>query len=389
LRIGASQSYRFPERPIQKSFKPMQSTAPTHPRPASGAPRTRLSALVPTLAAAALLCLLGGWQPATAQVIVGDLQTVSMQFGTSAQDGVRAHQSQVRTRQARVRQARSRANLPRFANNVTMSSDRASIPLQNRHAAPPPPDRKLLAPSTTGVLNSFIQGDLHTDSDNRTASSLSTTDLTVGSDYRHSDHLMMGLAAGRMSTGDTVGNTMSAFLTLQPVDRIYVDMSLSYGEHNARDTTGVSAGSLAGGSVGGTSRGFSLSLNHPRQVGEWFWSPYSRYDHVVTDVSATMPAYSTTPLSYGFSAVSMGSTAQTTWTTPFGALHPMLMVEVQKEVRTVTGLGTTTSLTQGIVGFGFTTKVSRNMSAFAQSRYESDLGATLDRQMMLGMKVAF
>lgn len=320
---------------------------------------------------------------------MGDLQQVSMQFGSSAHDGVRAHQAQVRSRQVRVRQARSRTSLPQVANNLTMSSDRASIPLKRRDTPPPKPAAKLLAPATTGVINSFIQGDLYTDADNQTGSSLSTTDLTVGSDYRYSEHLLFGVAASRMSTSDTVGNTMSAYMTLQPVDRIYVDMSVSYGEHHARHAPGLSAGSLADTSVGGTSRGFSLSLNHPRQVGEWFWSPYSRYDHIVTDVSATTAAAATTPLSYGLSAVAMGSTVQTTWATPFGAVNPMLMVEVQKEVRSVTGLGTTSSFTQGIVGFGLTTRVTRNMSAFAQSRYESELGATLDRQMMLGMKVAF
>lgn len=342
-----------------------------------------------SLAAAALAAFLGGSQPAAAQVIVGDLQQVSMQFGDSAHDGIRAHQAQVRSRQVRVRQARSRASLPQVANNVTLSSERASIPLQRRAAPSPQPAARLLAPSTTGVINSFIQGDLYTDADNHTASSLTTTDLTIGSDYRYSDHLLFGVAASRMSTNDTVGNTMSAYMTLQPVDRIYLDMSLSYGEHHARQAPGLSAGSLADASVAGTSRGFSLSLNHPRQVGEWFWSPYSRYDHIVTDVSATTAATATTPLSYGLSAVAMGSTVQTTWDTPFGAIQPMLMVEVQKEQRTVTGLGTTSSFTQGIVGFGLTTRVSRNMSAFAQSRYESDLAATLDRQMMLGMKVAF
>ncbi len=372
----------------------MQSTAPPHHRARSplrgqrfAPPRTRLAALATALLApTALVAAFGFTQHACAQVIVGDLQQVSMQFGSSAHDGVRAHQAQVRSRQVRVRQARSRANLPQFANKVTMSSDRASIPLQRRGG--PAPAARLLAPSTSGVVNSFIQGDLYTDSDNRTASSLSTTDLTVGSDYRHSDQLLFGVAASRMSTSDTFGNTVSAYVTLQPVDRIYLDMSLSYGEHNARHGQGLSAGSPADASVGGASRGFSLSLNHPRQVGEWFWSPYSRYDHIVTDVLATTAA-AATPLSYGLSALAMGSTAQTTWSTPFGAIQPMLMVEVQKEVRTVTGLGTTSSFTQGIVGFGLTTRVSRNMSAFAQSRYESDLGATLDRQMMLGMKVAF
>src|SRR5690606_11149700 len=126
--------------------------------------------------------------PAAAQVIVRDLQPVSMQFRASAQDSIRAHQAQVRTRQVRVRQAKTQAALPRFANNLSMSGDQGSIPLRLRDAPVRPPavrgplaGLKVISPSTIGVINSFIRGDLHTDADNGTASSLSTNDLTIGS----------------------------------------------------------------------------------------------------------------------------------------------------------------------------------------------------------------
>ena len=85
-----------------------------------------------------------------------------------------------------------------------------------------------------GVINSFIRGDLYTDADNGTASSLTTTDLTVGSDYRVSEDLMFGMAAGRLHTGEATGTTLSAYMTLQPLERIFLDMSLSYGVHQAR-----------------------------------------------------------------------------------------------------------------------------------------------------------
>ena len=199
---------------------------------------------------------------------------------------------------------------------------------------------------------------------------------------------MFGVAAGRLKTGEASGTTLSAYLTLQPLDRIFLDMSLSYGVHQAQDREVARTTGLPHATVEGVSRAFSVSLNHPRQVGEWFWSPYSRYDHIVTDVDARSQS-TAMPASYGLSAMALGSTAATTWTTPFGAVRPMVMVEIQKEVITVAGLGTTSSLTQGIVGFGMSTKVSRDMSAFAESRYQSDLAATLDRQMMLGVKFAF
>ena len=127
----------------------------------------------------ALLCgALGagiGTQPAGAQVLVRDLQPVSMQFNSAVQDGIRAHQAQVRARQVRVRQARSQAALPRITNNLTMSGDQGNIPLRVRDAPAAPSAIKRIAPSTVGVINSFIRGDLHSDSDNRTASGLSTT----------------------------------------------------------------------------------------------------------------------------------------------------------------------------------------------------------------------
>lgn len=352
----------------------------------SATPRAVLPAPLGVLALAATL--FGAAGPAEAQVVVRDLQPVAMHFRGAAQDSIRGHQSQVRARQVRVRQARNQADLPRIANNLTMSGDQGSIPLQLRPGPAPAgafPGLRTIAPSSVGVINSFIRGDLYTDGDNNTASSVSTSDLTVGSDYRLSEDFMFGMAAGRLHTGDTTGTTVSAYMTMQPAERIYVDMSLSWGVHQASPGELAALGSS---SVAGTSRGFTMTLNNPRQIGEWYWSPYSRYDRIHTDVDVGLSSVSS-PLSYGLSAMSLGSTAATTWTTPFGAVRPMVMLEVQKEIITVAGLGTTSSLTQGVVGFGLTTKVSRDMSAFAESRYHSDLAETLDRQMMLGVKFAF
>ena len=351
----------------------------------------RLATPGSALPAAALTTLVfAALAPAQAQVVVHDLQPVTMHFRASAQDAVRAHQSQVRARQVRVRQSKSQADLPRVANNLTMSSKKASIPLQLRNAPAGGggafPGLKRIAPSSEGVINSFIRGDLYTDSDNGTASSVSTTDLTLGSDYRVSEDLMFGMAAGRLHTGEAIGTTLSAYMTMQPLHRIYVDMSLSYGMHQARSGEQAAAG-VGGISLDGTSRGFTMTLNNPRQIGEWYWSPYSRYDRIQTDIDVGMST--SAPMSYGLSAVSLGSTAATTWTTPFGAVRPMVMLEVQKEIITVAGIGTTSSTTQGVIGFGLTTRVSPDMSAFAESRYASDLAATLDRQMMLGVKFAF
>ncbi len=37
---------------------------------------------------------------------------------------------------------------------------------------------------------------------------------------------MSGMAAGRLHNGDATGTTLSAYLTMQPIARIFLDMSL-------------------------------------------------------------------------------------------------------------------------------------------------------------------
>lgn len=312
-----------------------------------------------------------------------------MSFGAAVQDGVRAHQAQLRARQARVRQGRSQSALPRFTNDLTMSGDQGSIPLQSKKPAPPKPGLKVLDPSSIGVTNTYVRGNLHTAPVSADESALTTTDLTVGSDFRVSEDLMIGAAAGGLGNAEAGGATVSAYVTTQPLEKVFVDMSMSYGAHHSRSKWARSATGSISGALDGTSTAFSISLNTPRQIGEWHWSPYSRYDRIVTDVAARAASAAAATAGYDLSAMALGSTAATTWGTPFGAVQPMVMVEIQKEVVTVAGIGTTASQTQGVVGFGMTTKVSRDMSAFAQSRYESNLAATLDRQMMMGVKFAF
>ena len=329
--------------------------------------------------------------PAAAQVLVRDIHPVSMQFRATAQDAVLDHQAQVRSRQIRVRQARQTAiGLPLFVNNLSMSGDEGRIPLRMRDIPAAPPrvqGPKKVAPGTAGVISSFIRGDLHTESDDATG--LSTTDLTLGSDYRVSDTMMVGLAVGGLRSAAGAGSTMSAYMTLQPIERIFLDVSLSYGSHRTRSSRALTAGDTARAAIEGVSRGFSMTLNHPRQFGAWYWSSYSRYDHVTTDVAAGASSAPAVPVTFALSAVTLGTTAITTWGTPFGSVRPMVLIELQRETVTVAGVGATPSHIQGTVGLGMTTRVSRNMLAFAESRYESSIEATLDRQMMLGVRLAF
>jgi hypothetical protein len=348
-----------------------------------------------------------------AQVLVRDIHPASMQMGTLAQGSVILHQGEIRTRQDRVRQARERpAGLPVFANNLSLSGENGRIPLRLRDvpAAPQPSAaQKKLAPGAESVLTGFVRGDLQT-SGGSSGTALSTTDLTVGSDYRASDRLLFGAAAGGLRTTQATGSIVSAYLTMQPVGRLFLDLSLSLGAHHNRSgahpvpngdgdfgAAGAAGASGTFGSAGipgtagtaGISRAFSLSLNHPGQVGQWSWSPYSRYDRITTDVASRGSAPSAPGITYGMSALSVGSTAATTWTTRFGRLQPTLLVELQHEIATVAGVGTTSAHTQGTVGLAMTAAVSRELSAFAESRYETDLVATLDRQMMLGVRLRF
>lgn len=178
-------------------------------------------------------------------------------------------------------------------------------------------------------------------------------------------------------------------MTLQPVERIFLDLSLSYGSHRTRGARPLAIGDTARAAIQGASRGFSMALNHPRQIGDWDWSPYTRYDHVTTDVDAGTSSGPASPIAFSLSSVSLGSTAATTWGTPFGSVRSMVLLELQRETVTVAGGAATPSQTHGTVGLGMTTRVTRNLWAYAESRYEASVEETLDRQMMLGVRLVF
>ncbi len=346
-----------------------------------------VSVLVPLLLAAALAGVsrpsIG--QEADAADATASPGAVAAQFGARSQAGVRAHQAQIRSRQARVRDRRA-PPLPRFANGLTMSNDKATVPLRLKDA--PAPGRPRLAPGTIGRHNGFVRGDIASDPGDSSGSGLSTADLTLGSDYRFSEDAMVGVAAGRLSTREAVGTTLSAYLTVQPVERLFVDLSLSVGAHRARFGP-ARLPAVAGSAIEGVSRGFSLALNHPRQVGQWTWSPYGRVDHVTTEAETQTGAAAPIAVTRELSAWSVGSVVETIWATPFGEMRPVVLVELQRELTGPDGGGSTAGQTHGVLGFGMTTKVSREMSAFAESRYAQAGGTDLDRQVMLGVKLAF
>lgn len=314
----------------------------------------------------------------------------SLDFGAYAQDGVLAHQGQVRARQNRIRDSRA-PSLPSFMSGLTMSNERGSIPVQLK-ASPVPGKARLAPPSSMGHLNTYIRGNLHSDGRPGADSSLSTHDLTVGTDYRVSESLMFGVAAGRLTTRSASGNALSTYLTLRPVDRLYVDMSFSVGSHQARSGAsfgGVSTTSASFSGLTGQTKAFSLSLSHPRQYGNWSWQPYSRLDRLVTETEARDAGAAVVGATRESSALSFGSTAETVWATPFGTLRPMMMVEVQREVVSSGSAQPTTAQNHSLVGFGLSTRVSRDVSAYAQSRYSHEGSEQLDRLVMLGVKFAF
>jgi hypothetical protein len=327
--------------------------------------------------------------PASAQVIVRDIQPVSMQFRSLAQESILVHQAQVRSRQVRVRQAPLEpVPMPRFANGLSMSGDEGSIPLRLRDE-PPPPAR--LASNTAGVMNAFILGDLHTDHDGGSTPGLSTSGLAAGADYRVSDELLLGVASGLVRTGAGSGSMLSAYLTFEPVQRVFLDMSVSYSAHRTRKLEAISAISPPSPqqpSIDGASRSFSMTLNHPRQTGAWNLMPYGRYDRIVTGADTGPSSASPGPIDFDLTTVSLGSTAATIWGTPLGSVRPALLVELQREVVTVAGAQLNEPHTQGVVGFGLTTRVTRGLAAFAESRYQATLDTMVDRKLLVGLRSA-
>ncbi len=319
---------------------------------------------------------------ATTPIVSTDAATTLLEdVGT----GLKVRSAQTRARQQRLNDPQSTRVLPQFESGLTITDDRQSAPLRPRDRPGVAPGK--LASNSIGRVNGYMNGDLHSSQAIDNATGLSTSAVTLGADYRFDESVLIGLAASRLQTTHTAGSTFSAYTTIQPVDALFVDVELSWGAHRTRlrDEALPSLADAEQDAVG-TSRGMSLQVNHPGRVGTWRVSPYSRYETIETELESAGGVR--TGSTQNLSAVAIGSTLGTTVGTPLGTMRPQLLLEVQRESKRVAG-GAAALQTQGTIGLGVATKVTRELSAFAESRYEQELGAGAERRAMLGLRLTF
>lgn len=311
----------------------------------------------------------------------------SLSFIEHTQNSIHTHQAEIRKRQKSLARIGSR-DVPRFQNLLKLSDQKTSIPLQQRTDLYPGHHRRLLN-SAPGKTNLYIQGTLHS-INNSSGLGLTTPGTIVGSDQQVNDELAMGLAAARISTVKSSGNVLSAYVSVQPIRAWMLDLSVSLGSHRARHDFLRHHASQLG--IHGTSRALSLSLNRqPRSVYGWTLSPYSRYDLISTDVDANLPGSAGGwHGSQAQSSLSFGSVLETDWFGRLGQIRPRLQLEVRHQITDGSGLVAIRQKTNGMIGLGLTSRVSRDMATFAESRYAAQSGnATPESLVMLGVRLSF
>ena len=81
---------------------------------------------------------------------------------------------------------------------------------------------------------------------------------------------------------------------------------------------------------------------------------------------------------------------ETDWFGTFGPIQPRLQVEVRHQVTDGNGTVKQRYKTHGIIGLGLTSRLSREMATFAESRYAAESGsATPESLLMLGVRLFF
>lgn len=313
-------------------------------------------------------------------------QQASRSFADQVQGSVQTHLSQIRARQQRLTKARSR-DLPRFMNQLELADSSSRIPLQ-----PIPGLRDTgngLLHSAPGKTNVYIRGTLYS-INNGVGLGLTTPGTIIGSDQLVKEDVAIGFATGRITTRKSSGTLLSAYLSMQPTSALMVDMSLSLGQHRARHDflQNYASGKLG---VSGYSQALSLSVNRqPQLFHGWTFSPYSRYDLVATRVEAGQ-LNSHWHGSRAQSSLSFGSVMETEWFGGmFGPIQPRLQLEVRHQIADGSGLVNTRYKTHGMIGLGLTSRLSRDMATFAESRYAAESGsANPESLLMLGIRLFF
>ena len=334
----------------------------------------------------AMLLTLPALAHATEADWVASQEKASQSFLDQAQGGITTHQAQIRARQKRLAKASSR-DVPRFQNQLQLKDRASSIPLAV--ASSPQPGYARLLNSAPGKTNVYVRGTLYS-INNSSGLGLTTPGTIVGSDQQVNEEVAIGFAAGRIATRKASGTVLSAYMSLQPMRAVMFDMSVSLGMHRARrDFLQSYAGTGLG--VSGMSQAISLELNRqPETFHGWSFSPYSRYDLVATQLDATQLDGRGAHSNRSLSSLSLGSVMETDWFGTFGPIQPRLQVEVRHQVTDGNGTVKQRYKTHGIIGLGLTSRLSREMATFAESRYAAESGsATPESLLMLGVRLFF
>lgn len=299
---------------------------------------------------------------------------------------LRTQASQIRARQLRVRQTSASRSLPLIDSTVSISDERRSAPLKARDRGLPAGLR--IAPNTAGRVNTYFSGRIHSGEASEGGRDLTTRGVTIGADYSFDDNFLIGLAVTRMHGDYSRGNALAAYLSLEPIDELFFDFSAASGSYSAR-AFGESAFSNAFAT--GQSRGYSFQFSHSRHYGDWSIAPFSRYEWIETDGQVLVGGFGR-PAYHSQWTVAIGGLVTTRLGTPLGTLHPSLLLELQRETTTPTGVASPpVRARQGLVGLGLTTRLSREVSAFAESRLRQEQGSTpaSEKRALLGLRMLF
>lgn len=361
-----------------------------HAAPAPGQRHLRdLRARHPALAACLALSLgfgLLAHAPANASPATR-YRDATLSFVDQAQGSIHTHQTQIRTRQQRLTKAGGR-DLPRFHSQLELADRSSSIPLQPLPSLRPGTSR--LLNSAPGKTNVYIRGTLHS-INNSDGLGLTTPGTIIGSDQQVNEEVAIGFAAGRISTRKSSGTILSAYLSLHPSRELMFDMSVSLGTHRARRDFLQKYASTGDLGISGYSQALSLSINRqPRLFHGWSFSPYSRYDLVATRLGTARLDMSDWHGSRSLSSLSFGSVLETDWFSALGSIRPRLQLELRHQIVDGHGLVRQRYKTHGMIGLGLTSRLSREMATYAESRYAAQSGnATPESLLMLGIRLFF
>ncbi len=306
-------------------------------------------------------------------------------FGDST-IGLRNQSGQIRSRQQRIRQTPTTKGVPQVESTLSISNERMAAPLQVRDSGLPP--GMPIAPSSAGRVNGYFTGHLHSSMAAPGRADLSTGGVTFGADYEVDENVLFGLATTRLQNDNSRGQAVAAYTSIQAIEAIHVDMNVSMGSYGSRAADTAAAASAA---AEGQARGYSVQVSHPREIGDWSVTPFSRYERI--DAAGSVDVLPGSLLGrQSLSTYALGGLLSTAVGTPLGTIRPQLLLELQHERTEPVALGAAPlRATQGLVGMGMTTRLTREMSAFAESRLRQEQGGAngSEKRALVGLRLLF